>query len=214
MAIFYFLGGHDPFLDDGVRITARALREANDDPHVLLLPWGLERRAAEKRSKELENAFRDLGAAAEPTWPDENTDEFTRKLRKADMVFLADGDARTMQKALRFSGMKKLLQNYQGVVMGDGAGALLMPMLALLPPDAYSSTYHMILGLNLVDFSVVPRYTRDLDQYVIEASAGRTLFGIPEGSALMYGAGILSHSGPVHMFKHGRRTILNDEVLV
>ena len=72
----------------------------------------------------------------------------------------------------------------------------------------------MILGLNLVDFSVVPRYTRELDQYVIEASAGRTLFGIPEGSALMYGAGILSHSGPVHMFKHGKRTILNDEMLV
>ncbi|KQM12427.1 hypothetical protein AOA80_02550 [Methanomassiliicoccales archaeon RumEn M1] len=214
MAILYFLGGHDPFLDDGVRITVRALREAGDDPHVLLLPWGLERRAAERKAAELESAFRDLGATAEPAWPDDGVEEFAKILRKSDMVFLADGDARMMQKALRFSGMKKLLQDYQGVVMGDGAGALLMPMLALLPPDAYSSTYHMILGLNLVDFSVVPRYTRELDQYVIEASAGRTLFGIPEGSALMYGAGILSHSGPVHMFKHGKRTILNDEMLV
>ena len=214
MTILYFLGGQDPFLEKGIHITTRALREAGSDPWIMLLIWGVEREEAERKAAELRSAFRDLGGTAEAAWPEESKEELAHKLRGADMVFIADGEPRMMQKAMRFSGMKKLLQGYQGVVMGDAAGALLMPMMALLPPDRYSSTYHMILGLNLVDFSVVPHYTRELDQYVIEASAGRTLFGIPEGSALMYGAGILSHSGTVHMFKHGKRTVLNDQALI
>ncbi|HHT76119.1 MAG TPA: Type 1 glutamine amidotransferase-like domain-containing protein [Methanomassiliicoccaceae archaeon] len=214
MAILYFLGGHDPFLEGGVHITYRALREAGGDPSVLILPWGLERREAERRMAELRSAFRDLGATAEPAWPEESKEAFAAKLRASDMVFLADGDPRTILRALRSSQMGQLLQGYHGVVVGDAAGANVMTMMALLPPDRYSSTYNMVPGLNLVDFCVVPRYTRDKDQYVIEASSGRTVFGIPEGSAVMYGAGLLSHSGIVHMFKNGKRTILEDGALL
>ena len=43
---------------------------------------------------------------------------------------------------------------------------------------------------------------------------GRTVFGIPDGSALMYGAGILSHYGTVYMFKNGKRTTLTDTLLI
>ena len=214
MAILYFLGGHDPFLEKGIKITTRALREAGSDPRVMLLLWGLKREDAERKAAELRSAFRDLGGTAEATWPDEGVEAFARKLRDSDMVFIADGDPRTMQRALRLSGMKKLLQDYQGVIVGDAAGAMIMSLMALLPPDRYSSTYNMILGLNLVDFCVVPHYQRAADQYVVEASAGRIVFGIPEGSAVMYGAGILSHSGTVHMFKHGKRTILTDQLFV
>jgi hypothetical protein len=115
-----------------------------------------------------------------------------------------------MQQAMRFSGVKKLLQDYQGVIIGDAMGGAVMCRHCLLPPDSYSSTYTMILGLNIVDFGIVPRYKREMDQYVIESSAGRTVFGIPEGSALLYGAGMFSNHGKVFMIKHGIRTVLTE----
>ena len=212
MAILYFLGGHDPFLDLGIHITVRALREAGDAPHILLLPWGLPPRGAEQKIQEIKGAFHDLGGTVDIAWVEDDPDHLISRLRKSDMVFLTDGSIRKMQRFLRSSRMEQLLQDYPGIIMGDASGAALMPNLALLPPDKYSSTYSMITGLNLVDFCVVPRYTHNLDQYVLEASTGRTLFGIPEGSAVMYGAGILSHSGTVHMFRNGKRTILTDQL--
>jgi hypothetical protein len=210
MVILYFSGGQDPFLEEGVAITCRALHEAGDDPRVLVLAWGMSREAGERRAKELITAFRDVGAGAEAAWPEEGEEVLRRRVAGADMVFLADGDGRTMQHHLRFSGMKKLLQGFEGVLYGDAMGGSMMCRLVLLPPDVYSSTYNMILGLNIVDFSIVPRYRREMDPFVVESSAGRTVFGIPEGSALMYGAGIFSHHGVVHMFKQGKRTILTD----
>jgi len=210
MVILYFTGGQDPFLEDGIAITSRALREAGDRPRVLVLVWGLPRDRAGCKAKQTVSALRDLGAEAETAWPEEEEEALRRKVAAADMVFLADGDARTMRRHFRASGMKALLQGYEGVLFGDGMGGAMMCRLVLLPPDEYSSTYNMIIGLNLVDFGVVPRYRREMDPYVVESSAGRTVFGITEGSALMYGAGILSHQGVVHMFKQGKRTILTD----
>jgi len=212
MVILYFLGGHDPFLESGVAIMHRAIREAGGNPRVLLLPWGMSREEGEKIGGELRSAFRDLGGEAWTAWPDEEADELKKKIMASDLVFLPDGNPRMMQRNMRFSGMKKMLQEYEGVVVGNAAGASIMCRHVLMPPDEYSSTYTMILGLNMVDFGIIPRYTRASDQYVVESSAGRTVFGIPEGSAVMYGAGILSHSGPVHMFKNGKRTILTDEM--
>jgi peptidase E len=211
MVILYFLGGQDPFREDNVEVMQRAVTEAGGRPKVLALPWGLPKDRAEEKLAELSKAFGALGASeVRSAWPDEAEEELHRKVSSADLVYLSDGEGRTMQRSMRFSGVKKDLQGYEGVIVGDAMGGAIMCRHCLLPPDSYSSTYTMILGLNLVDFGVVPRYRMGLDQYVVESSAGRTVFGVPEGSALLYGAGMFSNHGKVFMYKNGKRTVLSE----
>jgi hypothetical protein len=211
MSILYFLGGQDPFQGPEIEVMQRAVKEAGGSPQVLVLPWGLAWDKAEGKVAELSVAFQGLGAAeVMSARPDDGPEELIDAVSSADIVYLPDGDARSMQRSMRFSGVKKQLQDYQGVIVGDAMGGAVMCRHCLLPPDRYSSTYMMILGLNIVDFGVAPRYHREMDQYLVEASAGRTVFGIPEGSALLYGAGMFSNHGKVFMIKHGVRTVLTE----
>jgi hypothetical protein len=210
MAILYFLGGQDPFRGAAIEVMERAIKEAGGSLTVLILPWGLPETTAVKKYVELSTAFLEAGAAEVlGARPDDPGEDLVKKVSSADLVYLPNGDARSMQRSMRFSGMKKLLQDYEGVIVGDAMGGAIMCRHCLLPPDKYSSTYMMILGLNIVDFGVVPWYRREMDQYVVESSAGRTVFGIPEGSALLYGAGMFSNYGKVFMIKHGVRTVLS-----
>ncbi|NLK26659.1 MAG: type 1 glutamine amidotransferase-like domain-containing protein [Euryarchaeota archaeon] len=210
MVILYFLGGQDPFLEKGIAILCRAIREAGENPQILILPWGLDGMEAVSKATQLRSAFKDLGTEAEVAWPDEDVDTLREKVSSSDLVFLADGDARIMRRRMSQSCMSDLMQNYEGVVVGDAMGGAVMCQHVILPPDEYGSSYTVILGLNLVDFGVVPRYRREIDPFMTGSSMGRTVFGIPDGSALMYGAGILSHYGTVYMFKNGKRTTLTD----
>jgi hypothetical protein len=209
MAILYFLGGEDPFRGPLAEVMERAVKEAGGDPKILVLPWGLPLERAREKHSEVSDAFHGLGAAeVSVVWPNDGTEGLGEAVASADLVYLPDGDARMIQRSMRSSGMKKRLQDYQGVLVGDAMGGAVMCRHCILPPDSYSSTYMMVLGLNIVDFGIVPRYRREMDQYVVEASAGRTVFGIPEASALLYGAGIFSNYGKVFMIKHGVRTVL------
>jgi len=211
MSILYFLGGQDPFQGGSVEVMERAVKEAGGSPMVLILPWGLERSMAEDKVVKLDLAFRGLGASkVAEARPEDGAEDLRNAVSSADLVYLPDGDARAMMRSMRSSGTKRLLQDYQGIIVGDAMGGAVMCRHCVLPPDQYSSTYTMILGLNIADFGVVPRYRREMDQYVVESSAGRTVFGIPEGSALLYGAGMFSNHGKVFMIKHGMRTVLTE----
>jgi peptidase E len=211
MSILYFLGGQDPFQGATVEVMERAISEAGGKPRVLVLPWGIDEEKGMEKVEKLRASFTALGAAEVIGGrTGDDPDVLRKKVTVSDIIYLPDGNARSMQQAMRFSGVKKLLQDYQGVIIGDAMGGAVMCRHCLLPPDSYSSTYTMILGLNIVDFGIVPRYKREMDQYVIESSAGRTVFGIPEGSALLYGAGMFSNHGKVFMIKHGIRTVLTE----
>lgn len=210
MVILYFLGGEDLRRRECREINQRAIAEAGGCPRIMLVPWATPRDKVESLVKDLQDYYCDELGAREVTVLDKDggEDRMRSELLGADLVYLPEGNARMLQRALFSSPARRLLEAYQGVIIGNAEGAQIMCRHSLLLPDQYSSSYTVIPGLDLVDFGVIPRYNREMDSFVAEASSGRTVFGVPVGSAVLYGAGIISHMGEVAMFKQGKRTTL------
>lgn len=79
-------------------------------------------------------------------------------IKNAQYIFLMGGDTLAQRDYLREKGLKPLLVNFDGPIIGISAGAINMAVRSVLPFNPTRGCSHVYEGLGLVDISVIPHY--------------------------------------------------------
>lgn len=118
-------------------------------------------------------------------------------LWKSDLVILAGGHVPTQNAFFREIGLKELLKDYQGVVMGISAGTMNAAREVYAQPEREGESedpaYQRFLpGLGLTDIRMLPHYQqckddildgkRLFEEITYMDSIGRTFFAFPDGT--------------------------------
>ncbi len=87
--------------------------------------------------------------------------DITRAILSADVVFLAGGNVPSQNKYFKEIDLKSILENYQGVLIGQSAGSMNCSKIVYAQPeedDEFDNVNFQreITGLGLVDFAIMP----------------------------------------------------------
>lgn len=125
-------------------------------------------------------------------------------LRGSDLLILAGGHVPTQNRFFRRIGLRALLQDFGGVVIGISAGSMNSADLVYAQPEeegeAVDPGYRRFLpGLGLTKTMLIPHYQairddvldglRVFEEITYPDSMGRTFYAIPDGSYLFITSG-------------------------
>ena len=195
---------------DAQEINASAFEDAGGSPSVLVFTWArpsFDMRYS--RRKRITDYFRSLGASSVSFAEfSDASKSVVDKSRKSDLIYLTGGQVSTLLCRIKKAGIDRLLIDYQGVVVGRSAGALILGKQCLVT-QRYSGTPKVVEGLGIVDFSVKVHYEPSKDCLLKDLSRTEKVYAIPQRSAVIANNGVLSFFGKVFLFENGEKTAVS-----
>lgn len=79
----------------------------------------------------------------------------------ADIVFLTGGDTKTQMDYFERIGLRDILKEYNGIIIGQSAGAMNLANLVVCPPEDESVSTYTWNGLGIVDINIEPHFSMD-----------------------------------------------------
>lgn len=149
----------------------------------------------------------------------------------ANLVFLCGGDTYEQHKFFTIINLKELLKNYQGLVIGQSAGAINMADSVFNSPEEQEESEPIFFeGLGLTNINIEPHFIYDTTNFddnekyqrqsIIKESYNRLIYGQCNGShifidddniATVYGETYLISNGNIEcMCKNGNAILLNE----
>ena len=143
-----------------------------------------------------------------------NEDEAMRIISESDVVLLGGGHVPSQSCFLERIGLRALLWNYSGVVMGVSAGSMNCAVKTYaqpeLPGESVDPDYRRFIpGLGLTDIMILPHYQkvknmildgkRLYEDITFADSFGREFIAMPDGSY------VLQENGKAMLFGEGYR---------
>ena len=214
MPKYYLLGGENTHKRDAQEVNQSAFADAGRMPRVLVFSWA--RASFDKtypKSKLMFNYFRSLGASTVNT-VDYSTSsaEIKEKISESDLIYLTGGVPTVLVERLKKSGIRSLLKDFEGVIVGRSAGALALCRKCVITCRS-TSEIKVIDGLGLVALTLKAHYRLGKDEKLKELSKTEDIFAVPKGSALIFYNGNLSAINNVYFFHRGERQNFSDEQL-
>ena len=202
-----------PFTPDGEGVNpangfAARLRDCLPNPCRILYicsdPDGWEK--TDYYGSETRRLFRKSGFRIKrfTTLDHRNTDQAARLIRNSDLIILTGGHVPTQNRFFREIGLKKLLNGYDGVLMGISAGSMNSAEIVYAQPEeegeAVDPDYQRFLpGLGLTKKMILPHYQeikddvldglRVMEDIAYPDSLGREFYVFPDGTYLCFGNG-------------------------
>jgi len=210
MPKYYLLGGENTHKRDAEEINQSAFNDARKSPIVLVFSWA---RASFDRtypkSQLLFDYFRSLGASTVNTVDYSCTvEEIKEKISESDLVYFTGGVPTVLIERLKKSGIRSLLRDFEGIIVGRSAGALALCRKCVITCRR-TSEIKVIDGLGLVDLTLKAHYKLGKDEKLIRLSKTEDIFAVPKDSALICKNGNLSAINNVYLFHKGERKIFN-----
>jgi len=204
----YFLGGGDVKKRECKGIYEKAFQEVCKRPKVLMLPWTTTSEEKRERYKKIiKEYFEDLGAEVKFAEASEPIEEIRRKVSASDVIYLPGGEPDVFMNYARGKRLGKLLKRFQGVIIGNSAGALVLCKECLITRDEEYSETMVIPGLGVVDFCVEVHYDPSKDEELKELSRDRKIYAIPERCALIFDGQEFETVGTIYLFHKGKKHI-------
>lgn len=216
MRILYFLGGEDIQKRDSSEINRKAFRDAGEAPRILIFPWTTKTAdKADKHRPIMKDYFKDLRAGkVEFAEFSDSAEVLAERIEASNLIYLPGGSSILLVKRLKRVNL--LLTKYNGVIVGNSAGALsLCKRYVHVEKHNTNTERTMLAGLGLVNFAVVvhydsqnPRFSGRGEKQIRELSekAGVEIYTIPERCALVYDGRNLKPIGDICLFYKGRKT--------
>ena len=171
MPKYYLLGGENTHKRDAEEINQKAFNDAGKSPRVLVFSWA---RASFDRtypkSQLMFDYFRSLGASTVNTVDYSCTfEEIKEKISESDLVYLTGGVPTVLIERLKKSGIRSLLKDFEGIIVGRSAGALALCRKCIITCRR-TSEIKIIDGLGLVDLTLKTHYKLGKDEKLIGLS--------------------------------------------
>jgi peptidase E len=214
MPKYYLLGGENTHKRDAEGINQIAFNDAGESPRVLVFSWA---RASFDRtypkSQLLFNYFRSLGSSTVNTVDYSCTlEEIKEKISETDLIYFTGGVPSVLVERLKKSGIRSLLGNFEGIIVGRSAGALSLCRKCVITCRR-TSEIKVIYGLGLVDLTLKAHYKLCNDEKLIILSKNEEFFAVPKDSAIVYDNGNLSFINNVYLFRNGKRQTVSKKPL-
>jgi dipeptidase E len=147
-----------------------------------------------------------------------NEQDAAALIAQADFIILAGGHVPTQNRFFRKIGLRKLLEGYNGVIMGISAGTMNSADVVYaqpeMPGEATDPDYEKFLpGLGLTDIMICPHYQmvkddildglRLFEDITYTDSVGRQFYALPDGSYLYIKDGVQKLYGEAYLIKDG-----------
>lgn len=152
-------------------------------------------------------------------------------INNADLVFLCGGDTYKQHEFFKTINLKEILSNYQGLVIGQSAGALNMAVNVFNSPEEQEESEPIFFeGLGLTNINIEPHFVYDSSDFndneiyqrsaIFNESYNRPIYGQCDGShiiiddnniATICGETYLIDNGNIEcMCKNGKNIIINE----
>lgn len=151
---------------------------------------------------------------------DSRTEEYASELvRSSDLIVLSGGHVPTQNRFFRRIGLRGLLRDFPGVIVGISAGSMNSAELVYAQPEeegeALDPAYERFLpGLGLTNTMLLPHYQevkddvldglRLFEDITYPDSMGQTFYAIPDGSWLFIENGREELRGEAYAIRDGR----------
>ncbi len=195
--IIYFIGGEDVKTRSCYSIMKSAMKDAKGKRVLILMLTTEDTTKIEKYKHVLLDYFHDLGAEVSFIYP------WSEKVElNCDLIYIPGGLPKVFLKYAEKFNLKKLLKKFDGVIVGNSAGALVLCKDCIITADEDHPRTHVVPGLGLVDFSVEVHYDGN-EELMKQLAKGREIYAVEENSAIKYDTKTKEFRffGKIHYFK-------------
>ena len=169
--IRYYCSGFDRDNIFGHGLGDMFKAELNDTKSIVYIPGGAEK-TEKARTKYIPNFtqhFKNAGIEFETVniiTPDLSTDEAKGMIKNASFVMLMGGDPYKQKQLCENLGIIDELKNFDGIILGFSAGAMLMSRHIIITPCSTEfPDFHIGPGLNLDGISIYPHNNTSDTEY-------------------------------------------------
>ena len=146
-----------------------------------------------------------------------NAEEAANLIHNSDIIFLAGGHVPTQNAFFQEIGLRELLEDFDGVVMGISAGSMNMADIVYAQPEEPGESapefQRFAPGLGLTDVNICPHYQKVKDNMLdgmrlfeditYADSIGNCFFALPDGSYIYQDEDHLLLCGEGYRLKDG-----------
>lgn len=161
---------------------------SHPDSHDLTCHWGADTVSA--------FALANMAFSSYAVLDGYNADEAGFLIQNSDIIFLAGGHVPTQNAFFQEIGLREILEDYDGVVMGISAGSMNMADVVYVQPEEPGESVpefeRFVPGLGLTDVNICPHYQKVKDSMLdglrlfeditYADSIGSCFFALPDGS--------------------------------
>lgn len=155
----------------------------------------------------------------------ENADRAEQLVKNSDLIVLAGGHVPTQNAFFQKIGLRLLLQDHPGVVMGISAGSMNCADVVYAQPEepgeSGESFVRFLPGLGLADVQILPHYQK-VKNYMLDGqrlfeditfadSMGHTFYALPDFSYVVAEAGQLTLYGEGYRIRNGHMVQLTHQ---
>lgn len=154
-----------------------------------------------------------------------NADEAASLVHNSDIIFLAGGHVPTQNDFFREIGLRELLEDFDGVVMGISAGSMNMADIVYVQPEEPGESHpdfcRFAPGLGLTDVNILPHYQkaryytldgmRLYEDVTFADSMGHCFFTLPDGSYIYQDEDCQLLCGEAYRLKNGILELLTKD---
>lgn len=153
-----------------------------------------------------------------------NADEAAELVAKSDFIVLSGGHVPTQNAFFRAIGLRELLEEFDGTVMGISAGSMNLADTVYVQPEEEGEGIdpdfeHFAPGLGLTDVNILPHYQKVKDNILdglrlfeditYADSEDNTFFALVDGSYIFQNEDEQLLCGEAYMLRDGELTQLN-----
>jgi len=210
MPKLYLLGGENVSKRSAQEVNEQAFHDAAKAPVVLVIPWAkasFDKTYAKK--KILVDYFISLGASSIDFLDySESKEIIAQKIAKSNLIYITGGLVTALVERIKEAGIKDLLSDFSGVIIGRSAGALALCRKSVITGRC-SKRMRFFEGFGLADITVKAHYRSKNDDLLYSLSMQENIYAIPEGSAVVVEKGNLFFINKVYLFSNGKKQPLN-----
>lgn len=138
---------------------------------------------------------------------------------KADFIFLSGGDTYVQNCFFNEINLKELLNNFDGIIMGQSAGSINMATNVFNSPEAKEESEPIYFeGLGLTELNIEPHFildSKDFDDcesyqrnYILKESQKRTIYALRDTSHILIVNGKETIYGESYIIKDGNISMI------
>ncbi|MEA3329638.1 MAG: Type 1 glutamine amidotransferase-like domain-containing protein [Nanoarchaeota archaeon] len=160
---------------------------------------------ADKKER-LKNHFGKLGIKSITFTSDyDSNEEIKKQISEVEFIHIVGGDTELLIEQLRQRDLIPDLKNFEGIIEGNSAGAMLLCREAICADEGRE----IIKGVGILNLQIDVHYNKTHDKKLIEISKDKKIYGIPEQSAIIVENGDLKFINEIYLFSEGKKQELN-----
>ncbi|UUV18359.1 Type 1 glutamine amidotransferase-like domain-containing protein [Fusobacteria bacterium ZRK30] len=135
-----------------------------------------------------------------------SSNEAKNIIKNATTVFLSGGDTLNQFKFIKEYQLEKVLDEFNGVLMGLSAGAINLGETSMVFKDNLDSSNKVYDGFGISPITVIPHFEpteSDLNEKLTELSSDHLIFAITDNSAIKV-TSTLEFFGDIYLLDRGR----------